>query len=218
MATQTWTAGEDEELRRAAIVLRDMCASNRFRGGNYDPEPKGIDYYDPDLEGVDADEVCPGVIVGNKGAAKNALYLKRAGVTHVLNAAEGRVAGAVDASQEFYDPLRVEYKGLRLLDMPQANISAFFDEAADFIDGALKSGGRGLVNCLMGMSRSSTCVLAFLMLRRDMTAVEALAQVRRHRDVRPNDGFLRQIVNLDNRLRRERESRITKEGTSLRIQ
>ena len=211
MASQTRTAGEDAELRRAAIVLRDMCASNRFRGSRDDPEPEGIDYFDPDLEGVDADEVCPGVIVGNKGAAKSALYLERAGVTHVLNAAEGRGAGAVDASQEFYDPLRIEYKGLRLLDMPQANISAFFVEAADFIDGALKGGGRVLVNCLMGMSRSSTCVLAFLMLRRDLTAAEALAEVRRHRDVRPNDGFLRQIVELDSRLRRERESRITKE-------
>ncbi len=64
--------------------------------------------------------------------------------------------------------------------------------------------GRVLVNCLMGMSRSSTCVLAFLMLRRDMTAVQALTEVRRHRDIRPNDGFLRQLADLDNRLRRER--------------
>ena len=61
-----------------------------------------------------------------------------------------------------------------------------------------------LVNCLMGMSRSSTCVLAYLMLRQNMTAVQALTEVRRHRDVRPNDGFLRQLADLDNKLRRER--------------
>ena len=29
-------------------------------------------------------------------------------------------------------------------------------------------------------------------------------QVRQHRDVRPNDGFLRQLAELDNKLRRER--------------
>ncbi|QQP33170.1 Uncharacterized protein FKW44_024460, partial [Caligus rogercresseyi] len=46
------------------------------------------------------------------------------------------------------------------------------------------------------MSRSSTCVLAYLMLRQNMTAVEALSE--------PNDGFLRQLADLDNRLRRER--------------
>ena len=56
----------------------------------------------------------------------------------------------------------------------------------------------------MGMSRSSTCVLAYLMLRQNMTAVEALTEVRRHREVRPNDGFLRQLADLDNKLRRER--------------
>ncbi len=61
-----------------------------------------------------------------------------------------------------------------------------------------------LVNCLMGMSRSSTCVLAYLMLRKDLTAVEALTEVRKHRDIRPNDGFLRQLADLDNKLRRER--------------
>ena len=37
--------------------------------------------------------------------------------------------------------------------------------------------GKVLVNCLMGMSRSSTCVLAYLMLRQNMTAVEALTEV-----------------------------------------
>ena len=29
-------------------------------------------------------------------------------------------------------------------------------------------------------------------------------QVRKQRDVRPNDGFLRQLADLDNKLRRER--------------
>ena len=70
--------------------------------------------------------------------------------------------------------------------------------------------GKVLVNCLMGMSRSSTCVLAYLMLRQNMTAVEALTEVRRHREVRPNDGFLRQLADLDNKLRRDRGQLKTK--------
>ena len=57
---------------------------------------------------------------------------------------------------------------------------------------------------MMGMSRSSTCVLAYLMLKQNMTAVQALTEVRKSRDVRPNDGFLRQLADLDNKLRRER--------------
>ena len=38
-----------------------------------------------------------------------------------------------------------------------------------------------------------------------MTAVQALQEVRRFREVRPNDGFLRQLADLDNKLRKERE-------------
>ena len=138
------------------------------------------------------------------GAAKSAFYLRKTELTHVLNSAEGTRIGTVNTSQEFYEPFGIKYKGLKLLDMPQANISVYFDEVADFIDGALKGGGRVLVNCLMGMSRSSTCVLAYLMLHRDMTAVDALTEIRNHRDIRPNDGFLRQIAELDNKLRQQR--------------
>ena len=46
------------------------------------------------------------------------------------------------------------------------------------------SSGKVLVNCQMGMSRSSTCVLAYLILRHQMSADEAL-----------NTVSIRQIVN-----------------------
>ena len=44
-----------------------------------------------------------------------------------------------------------------------------------------------------------------------MTAVEALTQIRKSRDCRPNDGFLVQLANLDNCLRRERELGLPKQ-------
>jgi len=94
--------------------------------------------------------------------------------------------------------------GLQLLDVPQTNISIHFNDVADFIDLALEAGGKVLVNCEMGMSRSSTCVLAYLMLRHHMSAGEALSMVRKHRYVRPNAGFLKQLDELDSKLRRER--------------
>ena len=127
------------------------------------------------------------------------------GVTHVLNTAEGKRSGTVDTCQAFYSPYNIKYKGLRLADASQTNISLHFDDVADFIDEALAAGGKVLVNCEMGMSRSSTCVLAYLMLRQRMTASEALKKVREVRAVRPNPGFLAQLAELDTRLRGERE-------------
>lgn len=56
---------------------------------------------------------------------------------------------------------------------------------------------------MVGMSRSATCVLAYLMISRKMSAVEAIRTVRMHRDINPNEGFLQQIADLDNELKRD---------------
>ncbi|XP_051030708.1 dual specificity protein phosphatase 13 isoform X2 [Phodopus roborovskii] len=63
--------------------------------------------------------------------------------------------------------------------------------------------GRVLVHCAMGVSRSATVVLAFLMICENMTLVDAIQTVQAHRDICPNSGFLRQLQVLDSRLRRE---------------
>ena len=63
------------------------------------------------------------------------------------------------------------------MDVSQANISIHFTEISDFNDEALQGGGKILVNCQKGVSRSSAAVLAYLMLRHNMTAVEALVEV-----------------------------------------
>lgn len=54
---------------------------------------------------------------------------------------------------------------------------------------------------MMGVSRSATCAIAFLMIKRGMTLTEALALVRSRRDIHPNDGFIRQLQDLDRELR-----------------
>ena len=91
--------------------------------------------------------------------------------------------------QEFYEPWGITYKGLRLLDVPQTNIALHFNDITEFIDAALTGGGKVLVNCEMGMSRSSTCVLAYLMLKHKMTAGDALAKVDFHcQSIQPKQG------------------------------
>ena len=62
-----------------------------------------------------------------------------------------------------------------------------------------------MVCCQMGVSRSAACVLAYLMINRDMDAASALGLLRRRRDVRPNDGFLEQLVALDTDLQLVRQ-------------
>ncbi|XP_054277743.1 dual specificity protein phosphatase 3 isoform X2 [Macrosteles quadrilineatus] len=172
----------------------------------YNPLP-GYDknvYHERYQIGLDCDEVYPNIYIGDAGSAKNKQYLMKLGITHVVNTAEGKLFGMVDTDQEFYKNTTIKYLGFSIMDLPVSNISQHFFEVADFIEQAIKEGGKVLVHCLMGMSRSSTCVLAYLMIKEGLSAGEAVRQVRQHRDIRPNDGFLLQLVQLENKLKRER--------------
>lgn len=61
-----------------------------------------------------------------------------------------------------------------------------------------------LVHCAMGRSRSAALVLAYLMIYKNMTVVNAIEQVVKHRCVLPNRGFLKQLRELDIALALER--------------
>ena len=84
------------------------------------------------------------------------------------------------------------------------DISPYFGPAAQYIHSAMSRGGKVIVNCQMGVSRSSALAVAFMILVNNMDAVDVVREFRSRRDVRPNDDFIEQIVKLDNDNRRRR--------------
>lgn len=62
-----------------------------------------------------------------------------------------------------------------------------------------------LVHCVMGRSRSATLFLAYLMIRENMTLVDAIEQVKTRRRIIPNWGFLKQLRELDMQLLEKRK-------------
>jgi len=66
---------------------------------------------------------------------------------------------------------------LPIIDAPGFDIRPFFDEACNFIDDAVRHKSRILVHCVAGVSRSVSCVLAWLMNRQRVRLRAAFKQV-----------------------------------------
>lgn len=157
-------------------------------------------------------------------AAKDKSLLQSLKITHVLNAAHGKFN--VNTGLSYYRDTSITYHGVEASDMPSFDLSPFFYSAAKFIKSALSTPegderkhtvyliwfvrcllyivftctGKVLVHCAMGLSRSSTLVLAYLMIHEDMTLVEAIKAVAEHRNICPNSGFMEQLRELDQKL------------------
>ncbi|XP_046275898.1 dual specificity phosphatase 29 [Marmota monax] len=148
-------------------------------------------------------EVWPRLYIGDEATALDRYGLQKAGFTHVLNAAHGR--WNVDTGPEYYRDMPIEYHGVEADDVPTFDLSVFFYSAAAFVDSALQDDrNKILVHCAMGRSRSATLVLAYLMIHRNMTLVDAVQQVAKNRCVLPNRGFLKQLRELDKQLVQQR--------------
>jgi len=147
---------------------------------------------------VDCDKVFNGIIIGNGETICNITYLKNVGVTHVLNTA----AEHVIVNPAKYPAYDIQYYGFHVDDLPDANISRYFHTTTAFIHQAVSSGGLVVVNCVMGWSRSAVCVAAYLMMKHNMTSTKALELIRQNRCIRPNAGFLQQLADLENTLKK----------------
>lgn len=60
--------------------------------------------------------------------------------------------------------------------------------------------GKVLVHCAMGLSRSATLVLAYLMIHENMKLEDAIEAISANRNISPNEGFLEQLRQLDKEL------------------
>ncbi|XP_067995967.1 dual specificity protein phosphatase 13B [Melanerpes formicivorus] len=148
-----------------------------------------------------ADEVWPNLYVGDLYIARDKVQLSQMGISHVVDAAAGRFH--IDTGPKFYKDLSVDYYGVEAKDNPNFDLSIYFYPVAQYIKAALSSPrGKVLVHCAMGISRSATLVLAFLMICENMSLADAIQTVRSHRGICPNSGFLKQLWELDLQLGR----------------
>ncbi|VAH19408.1 unnamed protein product [Triticum turgidum subsp. durum] len=136
------------------------------------------------------------LFIGGALAARSKYTLQHLGITHILCLCSNEIG---QSDTQFPDLF--QYKNFSISDDDDANISDLFEEASDFIDQVDRVGGKVLIHCFEGKSRSATVVLAYLMLRKGFTLAKAWNLLKKvHRRAQPNDGFAKALLALDRKL------------------
>ncbi|NXP71460.1 DUS28 phosphatase, partial [Ramphastos sulfuratus] len=130
-------------------------------------------------------KVTSSLLIGNAKAACNEELLTREGVTFCVN---------VTRQQPF--PSLQQVRGIRVpvFDDPAEDLYRYFEQCNDAIEEAVKSGGKCLVYCKNGRSRSAAICTAYLMRYRKLPLKDAFETVKTARPVaEPNSGFWSQL-------------------------
>ncbi|KAF7775665.1 hypothetical protein Agabi119p4_4058 [Agaricus bisporus var. burnettii] len=123
--------------------------------------------------------------LGNVAAVKCPDTRKKLGITHVVSVCHEYCPENGTSDTHLHIPVQdTEYEDLLI----------YLPKTTHFIQNALEEGGRVLVHCVMGVSRSTTVVAAFLMKHKKMDARSALRYIKQRRlQAHPNYGFIKQL-------------------------
>ncbi|XP_061957498.1 dual specificity protein phosphatase PHS1-like isoform X2 [Populus nigra] len=176
----------NEMLRNDAIKL---CQENNFNTGYFEGSDSNcvVDAYELKVrlehilerislisEAANTEKpslITNSLFIGGTLAARSVYTLQHLGITHILCLCANEIG-----QSESQHPDLFQYKNFSV-------------------------SGRVLVHCFEGRSRSATLVLAYLMLRKKFTLLEAWNALRRaHRRAQPNDGFAKALLDLDRQL------------------
>lgn len=123
--------------------------------------------------------------LGTEWNASNYDSLVNDRVTHILN---------VSSEVDNFFPDAFKYLNIRVLDIDETDLLKEFDRTFKFIQEAKEQNTACLVHCKMGVSRSASVVIAYLMKEEDYTFEQALGFTKQKRPcINPNDGFRTQL-------------------------
>ncbi|XP_013406761.1 protein phosphatase Slingshot homolog 2 isoform X2 [Lingula anatina] len=123
--------------------------------------------------------------LGSEWNASNLEELKKNGVGFILN---------ISREIDNFFPGVFEYYNIRVFDVEESDLLRYWEKTYKFISKAKNSGSKCLVHCRMGISRSSSTVIAFAMKEYGWSLEEALKYVQKKRSIaNPNSGFLHQL-------------------------
>lgn len=155
------------------------------------------------------DQIIPRVYLCDLHTAQDETVATFHGITHIIS--------VLDFVPSFPDGMNhIKKMHVRLSDNFREQITPYLDNTTAFIREALESNPQHkiLIHCVMGISRSTTVVCAYLIAEQGMTAPAAIDFVREKRPITcPNVGFRRQLDDYAVKQRGE-----AKEGVEMQVE
>lgn len=142
--------------------------------------------------------ITPGLLIASQDVAHDKSSLDNFGITHILNLDS-------EIENKFEDDFN--YKNIAMQDSPDFSLDKVLDDCFEFIDDG-RHYGNVLVHCsgTIGLSRSTTICIAYLMKNEKQKFDEALNNVKEARSfVKPNEGFVKQLKEYEVKLRGAQE-------------
>ncbi|CAG2100805.1 unnamed protein product [Medioppia subpectinata] len=132
-------------------------------------------------------EIEKNLLLGSYIVAEDMDQVKRLDIKHILSV-------DIVPLEDMDKHPDISYLFIQASDNPMQDLITRFEECYHFIDDGLKSGHKVLVHCVAGVSRSSTIVISYLMVKHRMSFEAAMALAKSKRSiVCPNDGFRKQL-------------------------
>ncbi|KAL1522198.1 hypothetical protein AB1Y20_021836 [Prymnesium parvum] len=142
-------------------------------------------------------EILPDFLfLGDRVTASDIDRLRTLRITHIINATE-------DISNFFEDESpRLAYLRCPIKDRSDAaaEMGEYFPRCASFLDECHRCGGRALVHCRAGVSRSATIVIGYLMHSKRWDLKTSVRHVDSCKFVQPNSGFIEFLLGLERSL------------------
>ncbi|KAM9378798.1 dual specificity phosphatase 28 [Phaethornis superciliosus] len=149
-------------------------------------------------------KVTPWLLISSARAACDTELLRQEGVTFCIN---------VTRQQPFPELQRVRGIRVPVFDDPAEDLYQYFEQCSDAIEEAVKSGGKCLVYCKNGRSRSAAICTAYLMRHRKLPLKDAFETVKTARPVaEPNAGFWSQLQRYEEDLKIPKQPDLLSKG------
>eukprot|EP00927_Polykrikos_kofoidii_P014025 TRINITY_DN16112_c0_g2_i1.p1 TRINITY_DN16112_c0_g2~~TRINITY_DN16112_c0_g2_i1.p1 ORF type:complete len:562 (+),score=124.48 TRINITY_DN16112_c0_g2_i1:205-1890(+) len=138
---------------------------------------------------ADANEVADGLFLGAAIAGEDYKPMLKKRITHVL---------IVHPTLKESHPGLFSYGRVALPDVPTANLLEQLPDALEFLGAARRRKCGVFVCCMKGISRSSSVVIALLMVERNLSFADSFQMCEGKRPVvYPNVGFQQQLLHLE---------------------